>query len=155
MLNYHSTQDNLILTELDEDVTNKEPSGEFILGHTKRLIHFPKEWMDNYNNYLENGLFLGIFPPQMVQDEIDNYWKIQNEWMEESLKTSERLHTQIWTENDFKKCFEDKISLKRLLILLKDINKRREKYHNLRPIDIEKEYKKYLIKYWGDWKIDE
>ena len=158
MTNYIGIGDTITIAIMDRDMTSfkndSREDGEFILAHTKGFIDIPREEYENPYNHLENGLFKGLIPPELILQEI-------KEDEEHQKKVREKIHNEVmnWTMNKWDDDFfnalkyKDEMDLKRVLKLLKNTNKRRVKY-NLEPWDIEKEYKDYLIKYWGDWKLD-
>ena len=158
MFNYKGiceTQDIIIL---NQDMTgfkndNRE-DGEFILAHTKGIIEVPTKEFQNPYDYLKDGLFKGLIPPELILQEIKEHNEFQKKDREEILKEVKRRTINKWDDDFFYELkYKDKMNLSDVLYLLNKYNRKRVKY-NLELWDIEKEYKDYLIKYWGDFKSD-
>ena len=158
MFNYKDICETQDIIVFNKDMTNFKneirENGEFILSHTKGIIEVPTKEFENPYNYLENGLFKGIIPPELIVKSIEEWNNFQNEARKKIKSEVIGWTFNKWDDDFFKELkYKDEMSLKEVLKLLTNTNRRRLKY-NLELWDIEKEYKNYLIKYWGDWKID-
>ena len=149
-LRYSAIGENLILAKMSENIP-QNPSGEWILSHTIDLIDIPRYQVDDCRNYLaSNGLFLGIFPPNLIEEEIIYYHKTQKEAFERAKREFEDDCRYIWSEKDFEELNDGRHRLDDILRLLNRVNQVRKERLNLQPIDIDKTYGKYLKKYWGE-----
>ena len=158
MTNYIGIGDTITIAIMDRDMTgfknDSKEDGEFILAHTKNFIIVPREEYENPYNHLENGLFKGIIPPELILQEINEWEIIQNKTLEELKNIGNDRIMNKWNDDFFYELkYKDKMDLKQVLKLLKNYNRLRI-LENLEPWNIEKEYKDYLVKYWGDYKLD-
>jgi len=158
MTNYIGIGDTITIAIMDRDMigfkNDNRENGEFILAHTKNFIIVPREEYENPYNHLENGLFKGIIPPELILQEINEEEEYQKRIKEEILEEAKQKTINKWNNDFFYELkYKDKMDLKQVLKLLKNYNRLRI-LENLEPWNIEKEYKDYLIKYWGDYKLD-
>ena len=157
MFNYIDISDFQIIAILDRDMTGfkneTREDGEFILAHTKGFIDVPRKEYENPYDYLEDGLFKGIIPPELILKSIDEWWEVQRKGKEEIAQSVYEYISKKQDDEFFKEMASHKqCTLEMVLEYLEYLNKERIDY-NLEPFDIEKEYKDYLIKYWGNYKV--
>lgn len=158
MTNYIGSGDTIIIAIMDRDMTGfkneTREDGEFILAHTKGFIDIPRKEYENPYDYLEGGLFKGIIPPEVILQSIEDWKEVQRRGKEEARKNTIKFVSKKQDDEFFKEmASHKKCTLEKVLYYLEHINKRRIEF-GMEPFDIEKEYKDYLIKYWGDYRIE-
>lgn len=149
-LGYIEGMDVVMLSTYDMDIP-KDASGEWMLAHTIKLEEVPGYQVENCREYLApNGLFLGKFPPSFVEREVEKEHIHQQEARKRALEDAKQMCLYIWEDKDFEELNDGRNELSDILRLLNNVNRRRVEKYGLEAIDIDKEYGKYLKKYWGE-----
>ena len=158
MFNYIPSNEGIIIAIIDRDMTNfideGREAGEFILSHTKGFIKVSHEEYLNPYDYLENGLFKGIIPPELIIQSIEEWNDVQEKAERKHKERMNYLLNNKWNDDVFKDMYyNQKLTLENVLRLINDCN-RIKNFRGITPFYTIEDYKEYLIKYWGDWKVE-
>lgn len=151
---YHPELDEIGVIVFDDDISKYNyTKAEDELKHIVNTFFIDTYKFENYQNYLdENGLFMGIFPPEFIEVCFEDDKKLKREEKERikkyCIESAKKPLDEKYIE-DFKTVGA---SLQEIINIINNENKRNLKYGGL-EFPIEKYYKDILIKYWGDYKL--
>lgn len=130
-----------------------DKDGSILIANTRELISIENYKIENCREYLdENGLFMGMFPPKVIEQGIIDFWEEQNR-----LKKERELRNKLKYLEDLKKPFNDEcifnlykdgtISKETIILTINEFNKNAYKEYGIvhTPEEYASIFKKYNI----------
>lgn len=123
------------------------------LKHIVNVFSIDGYQYEHYQNYLdENGLFMGIFPPEFIEASFQDYERVvQKEKKMRENRRIEQVKKPI-TEVKFEKMSINCFSLEEAINYINIVNDFNLENNGI-VFPIEEYYKDILIKYWGNYKV--
>ncbi len=149
-VNYNTLGSLIVICEMTEDMTefkNTESIHDF--DKIKKIMYAKRSDYEDVRNHLDaNGLFLGIFPPEVVEKDIEDYNRYQIEKyaiLKEQMKAKYEFP---WEEDFFVFMKDNGVQLDNLIKELQVSNMMSKDYFG-KDFSIERDYMKYIKKYWN------
>ena len=151
---YHPELDEIGVIVFNEDISKYHyTKAEDELKHIVNTFFIDTYKFENYQNYLdENGLFMGIFPPEFIEDCFESDKKLKEEEELRRQQICVKYSKKPIKEEIFKFRYEIGDSLQEILGFINRQNQA-NLYHDGCEFSVEEYYKDILIKYWGEYKV--
>ena len=127
-----------------------------LVANTKELISIENYKIENCREYLdENGLFMGMFPPEFLEKKLEDFWDEQRKWQEENdrkikLQHLENLKKPFYNETIYNAFQDGKIPKQRLMEMIKKFNK--EAFEEYGIVYTKKDYEPFFKKHNLIWE---
>lgn len=148
-LNYNNISDFVVILEMTEDMTDfKNSADSHDFEKVKNGMLVKRVDYENVRDRLdENGLFIGIFPPEVIEEDIKNFKeKQEKKYLELKEKVKEK-YREPWDEDFFIYMKKAGIAFDDLIRELQVSNEMTKDYWG-KEYPIEEYYMDYIVKYW-------
>lgn len=131
------------------DIDYSEIDKKEINKHFKQFFFIDRIKYENVRGFLdENGLFMGIFPPELIEEDIRNYKKEQDKQNLEALERIKLKYKEPLPESFFKAMALHNEDIPTVYQEVQISNMMSKDYWGI-EFPIEEYYMEYLLKYWG------
>lgn len=146
-VSYNDFQQQLMcsVSHVNYDEIDKKEINE----HFKQFFFIDRIKYENCRSFLEdNGLFMGIFPPELIEEDIKKYKENQFKRNSKALEEIKEKYKEPLTEEFFENLALHGLDIPTVYQEVQISNMMSKDYWGV-EFPIEEYYMEYLLKYWG------